>query len=181
MHLSSPVLHEPPLSPGPAPAPPAPAPAVAAAPTPQPETRELSIEAQLVRLKLVSPDQIATAMREEAESGRDLSEIVVAHGWISAEDMARVRETPAAAAAPAPFAETPGSPSAAGPAAAELFIHLTNDERVEVGRFSNEEEAEVAARDLIQQLDSDGSWPRLGGRFIRPDAVVSIDVELTEP
>src|SRR6266511_3904587 len=67
MHLSSPVLHEPPLSPGPAPAPPAPAPAVAAAPTPQPETRELSIEAQLVRLKLVSPDQIATAMREEAE------------------------------------------------------------------------------------------------------------------
>jgi hypothetical protein len=32
---------------------------------------------------------------------------------------------------------------------------------------------------VMAALDSDGDWPQIEGRYIRPDAVVSIDVDLT--
>lgn len=197
---SSGFINEPPLSPGAAPSAPTPAP-VTQLPS-RPSTP--SIEAQVVRLGLLTPDQVATAMREEAETGRTFDEIVVGHGWVSAEDLARVRE-PVAAPAPPPVAAVPdpepipAPPVAAVPdpepeldpepepevlsvpapvVAAEVFVRLSNGERVVAGSFGSEGEAEGRARDLMRALDGEGSWPQLDGRFIRPDAVVSIDVEL---
>ena len=203
MTMSSPAtpgrsgfISEPPLSPG---AGPSVTPMSARSPQNQP-----SIEAQVVRLGLMTPDQVATAMREEAETGRSFDEIVVGHGWVSAEDLARVRE-PVAAPAPPPVAAVPdpepipAPPVAAVPdpepeldpepepevlsvpapvVAAEVFVRLSNGERVVAGSFGSEGEAEGRARDLMRALDGEGSWPQLDGRFIRPDAVVSIDVEL---
>ena len=82
MTMSSPAapgpsgfITEPPLSPCTAPISPAPAP-VSQLPS-RPTTP--SIEAQVVRLGLMTPDQVATAMREEAETGRTFDEIVIAH------------------------------------------------------------------------------------------------------
>src|SRR6266487_2135103 len=46
-----------------------------------------SLESTLLRMRLVTPDQIASAMREEAETGRPIAEIVVANGWVSADDL----------------------------------------------------------------------------------------------
>jgi len=37
--------------------------------------------------------------------------------------------------------------------------------------------AKAAGRDLASKLSMDGSWPFLDGRFVRPDAVVSIDLD----
>ena len=62
---------------------------------------------------------------------------------------------------------------------AEVFIRLASGERVEVGAFDGQAAAEHCARELMAALDSGGDWPQIDGRFIRPDAVVSIDVELT--
>jgi hypothetical protein len=128
-----PLSAEPPLSPpvsGPAPQPtlrtanPAPLPAP-------------SLEALLLRFKLVNPDQMSEAMREESISRKPVAEIVVERGWVSQENLERVMAAmgggappPPASAAPAPappepapaveppavvVAETPPSPPVAEP------------------------------------------------------------------
>jgi hypothetical protein len=216
---SSGFINEPPLSPGAAPVTSFPAP-VSQLPS-RPTTP--SIEAQVVRLGLMTPDQVATAMREEAETGRTFDEIVVAHGWVSAEDLARVREpdgapVPPVAAVPPVTPDLSEAPVAAGPAAtvvpepepnaepvaalaepvmaavpdrvvdppqpasaesatAHVFVRLASGERVDAGSFDSEDAAERRARELMRVLDAGGDWPQLDGRYIRPDAIVSIDVD----
>jgi hypothetical protein len=196
MNLSSPApplspgyVSEPPLTPGPA--------------APQ---RAQSLEAQVVRMGLMTPDDVATTMREEAETGRSFAELAVEHGRISAEDMARLTggEQPVEAApapaptlpptpppAPAPVQPAPvaaSEPAMAPPpgptpvgqqVTAEVFVRLTSGERIRVGAFDGQSAAEQCARELMAALDSDGDWPQIEGRYIRPDAVVSIDVDLT--
>ena len=74
--VSSTFINEPPLSPS------------AAVPSPAPAARVQSIEAQVVRMGLMTPDEVATTMREEAETGRPFAELAVERGRVSAEDMA---------------------------------------------------------------------------------------------
>ena len=157
-----------------------------------------SLEAQVVRMGLMTPDEVATTMREEAETGRSFAELAVEHGRISAEDMARLtgEEQPAEAAAPPAPVSPPASPAPAPaqpapstsapeptPAVekltAEVFVRLASGERIAVGAFDGQSAAEQCARELMAALDSDGDWPQIDGRYVRPDAVVSIDVELT--
>jgi hypothetical protein len=180
-------------------------------------------------MRLVTPDQIASAMREEAETGRSIAEIVVANGWVTAEDLARLQAAPAAptltppapepvaeapVAAPAPVpapAPEPPAPAAAvaaepevapapapapaptpdpapAPAAAQtpragvgarVLVRLENGERIEVGAFEGFEAAKERARGLMAELQQSTDWPFLSGRYVRPDAIVSIDVDLT--
>src|SRR5919201_2057925 len=129
------LFAEPPLSPTPlasaveppaAPAPtPAPAPLAAAplAPAPvapigrvepAPERRtDLPLEAQLVRMGLLTLEQLAEANRTRLESGGTVADIVVANGWVTREQIAVLNgESPApgpapVAEAPAPVAEAP--------------------------------------------------------------------------
>jgi hypothetical protein len=239
---SEPQAPVPPLAPAPvlAPAPgsglsgsepqgPAPAPPEApAAPAESP-----SLESTLLRMRLVTPDQIASAMREEAETGRSIAEIVVANGWVTAEDIARLQAAPTAplAAAPAPepvaaapvappepvpapepvapaappvaVAPEPEEPAPAPPAAApepapapapveapeqaapragvgaRVLVRLENGERIEVGAYDGFEAAKERARGLMAELQQSTDWPFLSGRYVRPEAIVSIDVDLT--
>jgi outer membrane biosynthesis protein TonB len=181
-------------------------------------------------MRLVTPDQIASAMREEAETGRSIAEIVVANGWVSAEDLARLQTGPTAApiaAAPAPepqpvavapvappepapspepvaltspvavapVAEEPAPAPAPMPApaavrapeqpaahagvGARVLVRLENGERIDVGSFDGFEAAKERARSLMAELQQSADWPYLCGRFVRPEAIVSIDVDLT--
>jgi hypothetical protein len=178
-------------------------------------------------MRLVTPDQIATAMREEAETGRPIAEIVLAKGWVSADDLARLQPPDAdpvppvlapmpapqpelvvaapvavvpppapvehAPAAPAPeppvaAAPTPApapAPAPAAPAAtpagvgARVLVRLENGERIQVGEFDGFEEAKARARGLMAELRQAAEWPFLSGRYVRPEAIVSIDVDLT--
>ena len=84
---------------------PASAPAVPAAPAPEPpaETAALPIESLLLRFRMITPAQLADAMKEEAVSGKSVATIVVEKGWVTAEAMAQI--APDTAAAPAPAAE----------------------------------------------------------------------------
>jgi hypothetical protein len=106
---------------------PASAPAVPAAPAPEPqaESAALPIESLLLRFRMITPAQLADAMKEEAVSGKSVATIVVEKGWVAAEAMAQIApDTPAApapataptpAAAPAPIFE----PVAVEPTVAE--------------------------------------------------------------
>ena len=172
MNLSSPA---PPVSPGFVNQPPVSPSAAAPAPV-------QSIEAQVVRMGLMTPDDVATTMREEAETGRSFADLAVEHGRISADDMARLagpEPAEAAAAPPRPEPDVAPEPQPVERVTAEVFVRLTSGERIEVGAFDGQSEAEACARELMAALDSEGDWPQIDGRYIRPDAVVSIDVDLT--
>jgi hypothetical protein len=58
-----------------------------------------------------------------------------------------------------------------------VLVSLTNGERVLVESFDDEEPAKVRARELTQVLETAKEWPLIGERLIRPDAVVSVDLE----
>jgi hypothetical protein len=95
---------------------------------------------------------------------------------------------PPAAAAP-PQAPAPIGIAAVGPAPAtteaptatsvtfRVFARLSNGERIEVGTHAGEESAKAEATALMRFLKADGGdWPFLDGRFVRPEAIVSVDV-----
>jgi hypothetical protein len=107
----------------------------------------------------------------------------------------------APALAPAPVTEAPApepvaapEPPAAAPAPqtvkfvepaaietiARVFVRLSNGERVEAGSFDDVSAAKARAEEVVREVANGGeSWPFFGGRYIRPDVVVSVDVDAT--
>lgn len=220
LDLSSGLMNEPPLSPGPAPDPPA-----------APASPSVSLEAQVVRLGLMTTAEVATTMQEQAETGRPFAELAIESGRITAEEIARLTGSeppappaptppdlqlapppvatlnvvqplvqpapvaepkfePEAPAPPAPMQEPvakitldpepapePPRPSAAASSKATVFMRLTSGERISAGQFDTVDAAERRARELMLAVDTPGNWPRVEGRYIKPDTVVSIDVE----
>jgi hypothetical protein len=61
---------------------------------------------------------------------------------------------------------------------ARVELHLQNGEQIEVGVFEIET-AKERARALMAELQAGTEWPYVAGRYVRPEAVVSIGVELT--
>ena len=82
------------------------APAVPAAPAPEPQA-ELPVESLLLRFRMITPAQLADAMKEEAVSGNSVASIVVEKGWVTAEAMAQI--------VPSPVEPAPAPPPAAAP------------------------------------------------------------------
>lgn len=168
------------------------------------------MQAILVRLGLVSLDQLADALRENVETGRTVEDIAVSRGWVDPGLVAKLRavrgetapEPPAPAPAPAPPFETPAAqheiaptlptpvpapapPSAATPAPARngeasvgVFINLEGGQRLWVGRFPSEDDGQRRAQELIDSMmrPEPGVWPRFGNRFVRPSAVVGVEI-----
>ena len=57
-----------------------------------------------------------------------------------------------------------------------IVVRLVDGERVDAGVFADEREASRAAEQLIAALVDGPSWPLVGGRYLRPEAVVSVDL-----
>ena len=58
-----------------------------------------------------------------------------------------------------------------------IAVRLRDGELVHVGVARGREEAVELARKTIKLLEApEGEWPQIGDRFIRPDAIVSVDV-----
>lgn len=247
---------EPPVSPPVQGAPeraPAPAPVDGARPFGVEELKTLPLQALLVRSGALTIEQLSEALRVNVATGRNVEEIAVERGWVTAEQVAQlVAAKQAVAPAPEPVAEVPApapvappapqpvqpvqpvpdqpiqpvqpvqpaepvqpvqvvqpaEPAAqpvaqyaapapapvAAPGAADLstpagqpvegeksvgvFLNLTDGQRVWVGRFANEANAERRAQEVIQAFvrPEPGVWPRFGGRFVRPEAVVSVEL-----
>ena len=90
-------------------------------------------------------------------------------------------------AAPEPAALEPAAPEPAAPEPAALAstgvefrvsIRFVGNDCVEVGAYADAVEAKAAAHALVVQLSSERvDWPFAGGRFVRPEAVLSVDVD----
>ncbi len=82
--------------------------------------------------------------------------------------------------APEPAPEPAPIPQLAAPStlAFHLYIRLTTGERIDASTFNNLNDAREHAEDLVKRLSSTShTWPSFGGRYIRPEAIISIDVE----
>jgi hypothetical protein len=168
-----------PVAPAPAPAEPAPAP-----------EGELPLEGLLLRFGLITTDQLTEAMRERAATGKDMGTIVVERGWVDEHQLARVisyapafepKETEETEEPPPPAAEAP-EPEPAAPAATsqrvKVFVRLASGERVDAGSFAGLDAAKERGRQIAGLLASDSpEWPFVAGRFLRPDTIVSVDVQ----
>ena len=85
---------------------------------------------------------------------------------------------------PTPAPEPPHAPAAfSAPVALPLHhvgVRLTTGERIEVATHEDEAAARTEATALMRYLrDGRGDWPFLAGRFVRPETIVSIDVDAT--
>jgi hypothetical protein len=60
-----------------------------------------------------------------------------------------------------------------------VVLRLTGEDRVEIGAFGSQEEAETFARAVVGRITNAeelGEWPLFGQRFIRPQGITSVDV-----
>jgi hypothetical protein len=92
-------------------------------------------------------------------------------------------EAPAMPVTPEPVVPEPVAEPVTEPAPqpeAELtwavVLRLANGERLELGSFPGEAAAAEQGRAVVAQVSSEEGWPFVGGRFIRPDAIVSVDL-----
>jgi hypothetical protein len=155
-----------------------------------PRTAPVSLEHLLLRFGLLSLDQLNTALREQNATGTPFSEVLVRDGIVSAADLERVLgDAPALAEEPAVDAEPepePAPPPAtvayeALPQAPPVFVvrgRLINGEDVEIATVDDASEAQQIALDAMRACArAEGSdWPVLNGRYVRPQAIVSIEV-----
>ena len=64
----------------------------------------------------------------------------------------------------------------------EVLVRLTDGDVVLVGRFADVEEAKECAEGLVESLgDGERRWPFVSGRFLRPGAIVSVDINENGP
>jgi hypothetical protein len=60
----------------------------------------------------------------------------------------------------------------------KVFVRLTSGERVDVGSFESLDQAKERGAEIARTLASESpEWPFVAGRFLRPDTIVSVDVE----
>jgi hypothetical protein len=152
----------------------------------------------LLRMGLVTLPQLSAAMQEQAATGRELKDILLESGLISPNDLAKIEELaqpapaapePAPAPAPAPVVEPllqavpepvlAFEPQPVAPTALRLAVVavLENGTRIELGVYADEPSARAMATHAMQtvRLATD-DWPLLGGRYVRPEAVVAIEL-----
>jgi hypothetical protein len=153
-------------------------------------------------------------MAQQAATGRPLEELLVEMGLVSADDLAKLEEptapaaavpapaAPAATAAPVPpphdAAVAPAAAPVAAPAlpptpalveapapapapvAAQHFAvvaELENGSKVDLGVYADLAQAREAATYAMRAIrDAGADWPVLGGRYVRPQAVLAIEV-----
>mgnify|MGYP005861779473 CR=1 FL=1 len=61
-----------------------------------------------------------------------------------------------------------------------VVIRLQGGEEIEAGTALGRDAAVVIARELVASIEcsaASGEWPEIGDRFLRPGAIVSIDVQ----
>jgi len=94
--------------------------------------------------------------------------------------------TPVADAAPLTAGSvTPTIPARAFGAAdtRRVILRVHGGESIVVGSAEGRESAVKIAREMVQHIEqaaTSGEWPQIDERFIRPGAIVSIDVQRSE-
>ena len=89
---------------------------------------------------------------------------------------------PEPAAEPEPKPEpVPAPPPAATQATGQrvkVYVRLASGERVDAGSFGSLDQAKERGAGIARTLAGEApEWPFVAGRFLRPDTIVSLDVE----
>jgi hypothetical protein len=58
-----------------------------------------------------------------------------------------------------------------------VMLRLVGGDRIEAASFAHAAEAHTFAEELIASASRPDRWPRIGDRYLRPETIVSIDVE----
>jgi hypothetical protein len=140
-------------------------------------------EAELVEVGKLTMGQLAQAHRDRLETGRPVLDIIVERGWVSAEDVAVLREAhgieppaPAVQAVPEPQPEE-APPPAATQEHYRIAIRLNNGDLITAGETDGADKAEALGHAVVADLTQEnGEWPFFGGRFINPATIVSVDL-----
>jgi len=64
-----------------------------------------------------------------------------------------------------------------------VILRVNGDEPIVIGSAEGRENAVRVAREMVQHIEqaaTQGEWPQINERFIRPGAIVSIDVQRAE-
>jgi hypothetical protein len=61
-----------------------------------------------------------------------------------------------------------------------VVLRLADGERIDVGAFGSSEDATAHARGVVEQISAQSGWPFFEGRFLRPEAIVSVDLVAPE-
>jgi len=64
-----------------------------------------------------------------------------------------------------------------------VILRVHGDENIVVGSAEGRDNAVRIAREMVQHIEqaaTSGEWPQIDDRFIRPGAIVSIDVQRSE-
>lgn len=64
-----------------------------------------------------------------------------------------------------------------------VILRVHGDENILVGKAEGRDNAVLIARNMVQHIEqaaAKGEWPQIEERFIRPGAIVSIDVQRPE-
>jgi hypothetical protein len=134
-----------------------------------------SVDAHLRCYRLLTDQQIAQALREGTVNDKSVLTIALEHGWIDHDDIGAVQAPLLEFDPPPPRLERAAPEKATTEAA--LFLRLANGERILVDRFATRELANAEGRHLSFRMGHEREWPLIEGRFVSPDAVVSVDVE----
>jgi hypothetical protein len=135
-------------------------------------------EAELVEAGRLSMGQLAQAHRDRLETGKQVLDIIVERGWVSAEEVADLRaaygiEDPPPA--PIQAAHEPEAPAAE--ARYTIAIRLTSGDLITAGETEGSDKAAALGHAVVADLTKeDGEWPFFGGRFINPETIVSVDL-----
>ncbi len=64
-----------------------------------------------------------------------------------------------------------------------VILRVHGDEQIVIGKAEGRENAVRIAREMVQHIEqaaTNGEWPQIDERFIRPGAIVSVDVQRSE-
>jgi hypothetical protein len=62
------------------------------------------------------------------------------------------------------------------PPRVQVSLRLTDGERISIASFESDEAAKQHAHVLMEEIATTREWLFLSGRFVRPDAIVSVDL-----
>jgi hypothetical protein len=57
-----------------------------------------------------------------------------------------------------------------------VVLNLEGGDSIEVESFHTEDEAEACAKQLADLLAGTSEWPRIGGRYLRPETITAIEI-----
>ena len=134
-------------------------------------------EAELVEAGKLTMGQLAQAHRDRLETGKQVLDIIVERGWVSAEDAAALRQ--AHGIAPTPAIQAAPEPEI--PAAVEehykIAIRLNSGDLITAGETDGADKAAALGHAVVADLtQANGEWPFFDGRFINPETIVSVDL-----